>query len=132
VLFVDTSFWVALSRRGDRWHNAAAELIARHGDRPMVTSNMVRGETWTVLRSRNSHGVASKFFDLLAQSPRVELVHVGWDLEEQAVNWLRRHDERLYSFVDATSFALMRERRITEVLAFDNDFSAAGFVELRP
>jgi predicted nucleic acid-binding protein len=25
-----------------------------------------------------------------------------------AVRWLRRHDEREYSFVDATSFALMR------------------------
>ena len=43
-----------------------------------------------------------------------------------------RADERRYSFVDATSFALMRRRRITDALAFDGDFSAAGFVELRP
>jgi hypothetical protein len=32
----------------------------------------------------------------------------------------------------ATSFALMRSRKIREALAFDGDFSAAGFVELRP
>ena len=52
-------------------------------------------------------------------------------LEREALAWLRRHDERDYSFVDATSFALMRSLRINEALAFDGDFTAAGFVELR-
>lgn len=44
----------------------------------------------------------------------------------------RTHDERPYSFVDATSFALMRSLKIRQALAFDGDFTAAGFVELRP
>jgi uncharacterized protein len=35
------------------------------------------------------------------------------------------------SFVDATSFVLMRSLRIREALAFDGAFAAAGFVELR-
>ena len=48
-----------------------------------------------------------------------------------ALRWLRQHDEREYSFVDATSFALMRSLRIREALAFDGDFAAAGFIELR-
>jgi hypothetical protein len=30
------------------------------------------------------------------------------------------------------SFAMMRRRRMREALAFDGDFSAAGFVEVRP
>jgi predicted nucleic acid-binding protein len=45
---------------------------------------------------------------------------------------LRRHAERLSSFVDATSFALMRRLRIREARAFGGDFIAAGFVELPP
>ena len=58
--------------------------------------------------------------------------HVLPDVEDEAWSWLRVHDERPYSFVDATSFALMRKLRIREALAFDGDFAAAGFVELRP
>jgi predicted nucleic acid-binding protein len=54
------------------------------------------------------------------------------EVELDALSWLRRRDEREYSFVDATSFAVMRRRRIREALAFDGDFAAAGFVELRP
>jgi predicted nucleic acid-binding protein len=37
-----------------------------------------------------------------------------------------------YSFVDATSFALMQKKYVHNAYAFDGDFSAAGFVELRP
>jgi predicted nucleic acid-binding protein len=63
---------------------------------------------------------------------RIEVDRVAEQLEDEALAWLRRHDERVYSFVDATSFAYMRSRRITDALAFDGDFAAAGFNELRP
>jgi uncharacterized protein len=65
-------------------------------------------------------------------SPRVEVIFADGGVEEEALRWLRRHDEREYSFVEATSFALMRARRIREALAFDGHFAAAGFIELRP
>jgi predicted nucleic acid-binding protein len=52
------------------------------------------------------------------------------DQEAAAWEWLRRHDERAYSFVDVTSFRMMRDRRLRETLAFDGDFAAAGFVEV--
>ncbi len=72
------------------------------------------------------------FLDHVARSPSVTLVHIDENLEDEAWRWLRRRDERRYSFVDATSFALMRRRRLREALAFDGDFTAAGFVEVRP
>jgi predicted nucleic acid-binding protein len=61
----------------------------------------------------------------------VRLLVVSPDLETAALRWLLRHDEREYSFVDATSFVLMRSPRIRDALAFDGDFTAAGFRELR-
>jgi predicted nucleic acid-binding protein len=60
----------------------------------------------------------------------MSILHVEPLLEEEALRWLRRHDER-DSFVDATSFAVMRDLGLREALAFDGDFSANGFVELR-
>jgi predicted nucleic acid-binding protein len=132
VIFVDTSFWVALRNRRDSRHTETRALLERHADSGLVTSNHVRGETWTYLRRRAGHGAAVGFLDALERSPRVQIVAVEERQEQEALRWLRRHDEREYSFVDATSFAVMRALRIREALAFDGDFSAAGFVELRP
>ena len=131
MIFVDTSFWIALQLPRDDRHREAAELLRRFGDQALVTSNHVRGEAWTFLRHRAWHAAAVSFLDALARTTRVSVVFVSEELEEQSLRWLRRHDERGYSFVDATSFALMRSLRIKEALAFDGDFEAAGFVELR-
>ena len=131
MIFVDTSFWIALRMRRDAHHGAATTLLRSHADRPLLTTNHVRGETWTFVRRRAGHAAAVGFLDDLARSKRIEVVAVDEELERDALRWLRRHDEREYSFVDATSFAVMRERRIDEALAFDGDFAAAGFVELR-
>ena len=115
--------------RRDAHHRDAVELLERRRDHPLVTSNQVRGETWTFLRRRGGHGSAVAFLDMLARTKRVEVVTVEPELEERALRWLRRHDE--YSFVDATSFLLMQSLRIREALAFDGDFAAAGFAEVR-
>jgi uncharacterized protein len=128
--FADTSFWFALQERRDRRHEQARALV-RAGIGRACTSNHVVGETWTLLCRRAGHTAAVGFLDRLAELPGVEVVHVDPAMESDAWIWLRRHDERGYSFVDATSFAVMRRRRIREALAFDGDFSAAGFVEVR-
>jgi predicted nucleic acid-binding protein len=72
-----------------------------------------------------------RFLDRLERTKRLQIVTVTPEIEGQALAWLRRHGERRYSFVDATSFLLMRSLRIRDALAFDGDFSAAGFTELR-
>lgn len=132
MIFVDTSFWVALRNRRDDHHEVAVALTEAHPDLALLTSNHVQGETWTYLRRKSGHPAALGFLDALRRSPRVEVARVDADLEDEALRWLRRHDERAYSFVDATSFALMRSLRIREAFAFDGDFAAAGFIERRP
>ena len=96
-----------------------------------MTTTHVVGETWTYLRRRAGHRTAVGFLDLTESTRLLGREHVGAELEAEALTWLRRHDERAYSFVDATSFAFMRRHGIEEAFAFDEDFSAAGFVELR-
>lgn len=131
MIFVDSSFWIALRNREDVRAGEAVALLQRYGDSPLVTTNHVRGETWTFLRRRAGYRSAVHFLDLVQHTPRLRVEFVDEKLEREALRWLRRHDERPYSFVDATSFALMKRLRIKEALAFDGDFAAAGFVELR-
>ena len=129
--FADTSFWIALQVSRDRHHLAAAELW-RRDQRPVRTSSVVLGETWTWLRSRTGHMVAQRAVNDIRRSGRVSVVLVEERVDARAWQWLAHRDERVYSYVDATSFEIMRRERIIEALAFDGDFSAAGFIEVRP
>ncbi|TMB89590.1 MAG: PIN domain-containing protein [Chloroflexi bacterium] len=130
MTFVDTSFWVALQFRDDQHHADARSLWSAHPG-PLLTTNHVMGETWTFLRRRAGHGAARDFRQAAERLVTLVSVHVDESTEDEAWGWLVRHDESAYSFVDATSFAVMRRKRIRGALAFDGDFSAAGFAEVR-
>ena len=82
----------------------------------LLTTNHVIRETWTFLRRRLGHPEARTFVERAERSARLLIIHVGAAAEADAWAWLRRHDERAYSFVDATSFAVMRRRRVNEPL----------------
>ncbi len=133
MIFIDTSFWFAWQVSNDVNHGLARALFDRHASRePLVTSDRVCEETWTLLRRRRGHRQAVAFLDATrSPSTRLSTRTISPALADVAWAWLRRRDDRRFSFVDASSFALMRSLNIGEVLAFDGDFAAAGFVELR-
>ena len=132
--FADTGWWVAWALPSDARHGESLAMLARLGrGEQILTTNHVVGETWTFLRRRGGHRCALDFFDrveLLQRERRLVVAFVSADEEQRARRWLRAHDECVYSFVDATSFEVMRQRRLREALAFDGDFAAAGFVHV--
>ena len=132
MIFVDASFWIGRALPRDSRYEAtrALEDVVRREE--LVTTGLVLGETWTILRRRLGHRLAHAALDAIRALPAIRLEPIDAAVEADAWTWLRVHDERSYSFVDATSFALMRKHRIREALAFDGDFAAAGFTELRP
>jgi predicted nucleic acid-binding protein len=117
----------------DSQHEMAVMLLRKAGRQRIVTTNLTRGETWTWLRCRRWHRKAVEFLDSIGgPGQHIQVGRIDRDEEDEALRWLRQHDEREYSFVDATSFAYMRTKGIQEAFAVDGDFAAAGFVELRP
>lgn len=132
MIFADSSFLIAFLIERDRNHEAAVRLYQQMAPQRVIITNHIRGETWTWLRSKTWRGNAVAFLDSVgADDTYIEVARLSEEVEDEALHWLRHHDEREYSFVDATSFAYMRARGIHEALAFDGDFAAAGFTELR-
>ena len=131
MIFVDSSFWIGFSAARERRHREVLRLLELHASDRLTTTNHVIGETWTFLRKRYGHDAARRFVDYAEDAERLTIGFVSAAVERDAWIWLRRRDERAYSFVDATSFAFMRSLAIHEAFAFDGDFAAAGFVELR-
>jgi predicted nucleic acid-binding protein len=133
-LFVDTSAWVALFDSEDKFHNAATTLWQNLQDeRPrLVTNDYVMDETFTNLR-RSINGLerAMRAREIIEQSKLIEIVEVGPEHRERAWLLFRKYEDKVLSFTDCVCFAMMHQRGIYQVFAFDSDYSRAGFL-VRP
>lgn len=132
TLFVDTGAWFALQVPDDRWHPEAAEVLRKATQRKLrlLTSNLVVGETYTLLLKTHGHAAAWRFKDALERSPRLEIQPVDEQAEAEGYALMRRFSDQAFSYVDGTSFALMRRLKVRDAFAFDRHFAAAGFTRV--
>ncbi|MHB8874540.1 MAG: type II toxin-antitoxin system VapC family toxin, partial [Myxococcaceae bacterium] len=91
-LFVDTGGWIAVQIPNDRWHAQAASVLrgAIAGGVPLVTTNHVIGETYSLLVRAHGRPAAWKFLDGIARSTRLERLFVDEPTELEAFELLRR------------------------------------------
>jgi predicted nucleic acid-binding protein len=127
-VFVDTSAFVALRNRSEAEHERArlalTELIAEGA--ALFTSNYVFAETYTALMVRVGRGEAIEWGRRFRAGGAIDLVNLDRPTEEKAWEILERHDDKRWSYVDATSFALIERDGGEEAFAFDAHFTQRG------
>ena len=131
-VFVDTGAWFAIQATDDAQHALARSTLPEvlQASQSLVTSNLIVGETYTLLRLSKGYRGAKQFLDTLAQSTKLEPVFLTESLARHAYEILHRYADHPFSFVDAISFALMRQQRIRHAFAFDAHFATAGFLRV--
>lgn len=127
-VFVDTSAFVALRNRAEREHETArrtlTELVSERAW--LFTSNYVVAETYTALLVRVGRRDAIEWGRRFRDSEAIELIGVDGPLEDDAWSLLESHADKPWSYVDATSFALMEREKTTAAFAFDRHFAQRG------
>lgn len=127
-VFVDTSAFVALRNRAEREHEAArrtlTELVSERAW--LFTSNYVFAETCTALLVRVGMREAIEWGRRFRDSEAIELIRVEEPVEDDAWSLLESHSDKSWSYVDATSFALMEREKATVAFAFDRHFAQRG------
>ena len=127
-VFVDTSAFVALRNRAEREHEPARATLGRLvAERArLFTSNHVFAETYTALLVRVGRAEAIEWGRRFRASDAIELVRIDEPLEEQAWSILEAHADKPWSWIDASSFALMEREETREAFAFDRHFAQRG------
>lgn len=129
-VFIDTSAFVALRNSAEREHQAArTALTALMSERtPLCTSDYVFAETYTALLVRVGRNEAIEWGRRFRAGEAIELIRVEEDVEQEAWSILESHADKEWSYVDATSFALMDREGMTTALAYDHPFAQRGLV----
>jgi predicted nucleic acid-binding protein len=127
-VFVDTSAFVALRNRAEREHaSARAALVRLVTERTaLFTSNYVFAETYTALLVRVGRAEAIEWGRRFRASEAIDLIRIEQPVDEDAWSILESHADKPWSYVDASSFALMEREGTDEAFAFDRHFVQRG------
>lgn len=126
-LFVDTSAILAILNSDDQFHDQAKIewiRIIDSGD-ILFSSNYIIIETISLLQRRFGTVAVRLFCD--GFQPLLNLVWVDEKIHESALNVVKTINHRNLSFVDCTSFEIMRRMGIENVFSFDSHFTDQGF-----
>ncbi len=129
LLFLDTSFLLALELADDGNHGAAIEHWKENVAKlpSLITTSFVFSEVVTFFNTRGLHDKAVKLGHSLLRSQSVTLTHVDENLFHQGWIYFEKHRDKKYSLTDCISFLVMQKNSITDALTFDKHFEQAGF-----
>ena len=123
-LFVDTSIWYAAADRSDA-SNARAKAVLSH-DEPLITTDHILVETWTLIRHRLGRHPAERFWEGIRLGAAT-LEPVGTADMDAAWEIGKSYRDQDFSLVDRTSFAVMRRLGIERAASLDDHFAIFRF-----
>ena len=124
-MFVDASFWVAISDKKDQWHARARELVERVTPGVRVLDLTV-SEALTIVGARKGGKPARELYQVFRDS--CSIIYVDPELLDVAMERHLRHDGRL-SVADCAMVEAMVRLDDRRVLSFDADFDLVRGLE---
>ncbi len=128
-LFVDTSAWLALNDRNDRYYNKAVSKSTEIKKQriELITSEYIIDEAITLIRYRVSHKAAVIFGDSVINSNIVRIIDVTGEDRTRVWEMFKRYEDKELSFTDCISFVLMKNLKLHKAFTFDEHFKHVGF-----
>ncbi|MDB4979927.1 MAG: PilT protein domain protein [Myxococcales bacterium] len=123
-VLVDTSAIYALIDRDDGNHAAARtglERMRKRRDEPLVT-NFIVAESHALLLVRLGPEIARRWLTTLVWT--IEAITPADEASARQI--ILTHTDKRHSYVDATSFAIIKRLRVRAALAFDRHFPQFG------
>jgi len=127
-VLVDTSAVVAIANKADQYHSIAMLVLekSRLEKVQFLITNFIVAEVYALLLSRKGAYIARKWL----KDNDIPVVRIRNQDEERAKEILFKYTDKEFSYVDATSFAIMEKLKIDTAFAFDNHFNQFGFQTL--
>jgi hypothetical protein len=129
TLFVDTSGWIALFDKSDKYFATATDHWRQMKNEPLslCTTDYVLDETLTHLLYRCGRDVALRFGDWAFSATYLQILFIDETVWQAAWEMFQTYADKQWAFTDCTSFIVMQQRQIWQAFSFDQHFEQAGF-----
>lgn len=131
--FLDSSGFLAVASPTDAHHRDALAVWERMNVQRwhLTTTNFVVAETHALFITRLGHRHALNFLTRIRGST-VAIERVTSEDELRAEQIIFAYRDKVFSYTDAASFAVMERLGITHAFTYDKNFAQYGCVQLTP
>lgn len=129
TVFVDTVYWIAISKPKDNWHEAADSAKKQLGQARLVTTDEVLTEFLAALSKGGSElrCRAVKTVRAILSNANIKVIQQSRDSFNKGLNRYEARSDKQYSLQDCISMNVMEAESITDVLTNDHHFGQEGF-----
>lgn len=125
-VFADTVYFLALLNPADQFHRQARAL-SQQLPGPLLTTEFILTEVGDGLSRPENRPRFARLHQLLRAQADVEIVPASSELFRKGCELHAQRPDKEWSLTDCTSFVMMKERGIEDVLTSDHHFEQAGF-----
>jgi uncharacterized protein len=126
MIFVDSSFFIALALKNDHWHPQAKKLAPIVEESDKIISDLVLSESVTMVGSMGGGKKGKLIYDYLMDNCNV--VYADHGICDNSIHIYLKYDGVL-SFADSVSVELMNQNKIKKIISFDSDFDKINTIE---
>jgi len=126
-VFVDTGAWFAFFVRRDPDHSSARNWVSTN-ESPLVTSDYILDELFTLLKIRESHVVAIAAGRVLIEEKICQIIKLTPDDFTRAWSIFVQYSDKGWSFTDCTSKVIMDRLNLSTAFSFDEHFEQFGSI----
>ena len=119
MIFVDSSFFIALVDRKDPWHPAAKAILPVLADETIIISDLTIAESVTIIGWRSGGKAGEQLYHYFMDN--CDLVVTDEKILKGGMVDFLRYDGTL-SVSDAVSVFIIKKKHIDRILSFDADF----------
>ncbi|KAF5411073.1 MAG: hypothetical protein C5S47_05080 [Candidatus Methanogasteraceae archaeon] len=125
MIFVDSSYYIAIVDTKDQWHKKSLELSEYIENSISVVSSFIISEVVTEIGRRSGGKVAYNLYNYFTDNCKI--IYIDRDLLSESMEIVLKYDGTL-SLADAASIAIMDNMKIGEIISFDSDFDKVDFI----
>jgi hypothetical protein len=119
MIFVDSSFFIALVDRKDQWHPAAKAVLPVLADETILISDLILAESVTIIGRRSGGKAGEQLYHYFMDN--CDLIVTDEKILKGCMSVFLRYDGTL-SVSDAVSVFIMKKKNIDRIVSFDSDF----------
>ncbi len=125
MIFVDSSYYIAIADTKDQWHKKSLELSEYIEINTSVVSSFIISEVVTEIGRRSGGKVSYNLYNYFTDNCKI--IYIDRDLLSESMEIVLKYDGIL-SLADAASVTIMDNMKIGEIISFDSDFDKVDFI----